>query len=81
MVANDPWDWTTFDPKGMAGRMYIEDYYTLLHRKYENWKIRFFYVVPIITMGAICCHGNRSSNPTWPKTECNLSLTPLMLQI
>ena len=20
------------------------------------------------SMGAICCHGNQSSNPTWPKT-------------
>ena len=22
-------------------------------------------------MGAICCHGNQSSNPTWYKTLCN----------
>ena len=22
-------------------------------------------------MGAICCHGNQSSNPTWSKTLCN----------
>ena len=20
------------------------------------------------SMGAICCHGNKSSDPTWPKT-------------
>ena len=32
-------------------------------------------------MGAICCHGNQSSNPTWSKTLCNQSPTPMMLQI
>ena len=32
-------------------------------------------------MGAICCHGNQSSNPTWSKTYCNQSPTPMMLQI
>ena len=32
-------------------------------------------------MGAICCHGNQSSNPTWSKTKCNQSPTPMMLQL
>ena len=32
-------------------------------------------------MGAICCHGNQSSNPTRSKTKCNQSPTPMMLQI
>ena len=32
-------------------------------------------------MGAICCHGDQSSNPTWSKTYCNQSPTPMMLQI
>ena len=32
-------------------------------------------------MGAICCHGNQSSNPTSSKTYCNQSPTPMMLQI
>ena len=30
-------------------------------------------------IGAICCHGNQSSNPIWPKTSGSLSATPLML--
>ena len=30
-------------------------------------------------MGAICCHGNQSSNPIWPKTLCSQSPTPMML--
>ena len=30
-------------------------------------------------MGAICCHGNQSSNLIWPKTSCSLSPTPMML--
>ena len=33
------------------------------------------------SMGAICCHGNQSSDPTWPKTYCNLSPSSMMLQI
>ena len=33
------------------------------------------------TMGAICCHGNQSSDPIWPKTSFRLSPTPIMLQL
>ena len=32
-------------------------------------------------MGAICYHGNQSSNPIWPKIYCSLSPIPIMLQI
>ena len=32
-------------------------------------------------MGAIRCHGNQSSYPTWSKTYCNQSPAPMMLQI
>ena len=32
-------------------------------------------------MGAICCHGNQSSNLIWPKTLCSQSPTPMMLQM
>ena len=32
-------------------------------------------------MGAICCHGNQSSDPIWPKTLCSQSPTPMMLQM
>ena len=30
-------------------------------------------------MGAICCHGNKSSNPIWSKTLWSQSPTPMML--
>ena len=33
------------------------------------------------SMGAICCHGNQSSDPTWPKTYYNLSPSSMLLQI
>ena len=33
------------------------------------------------SMGAICCHGNQSSNPIRPKTLCSQSLTPIMLKV
>ena len=36
MGANDPWGGAIFDPRGMVGRIYTEDHYTLLHTKYES---------------------------------------------
>ena len=78
MGANDPRGGAIFDPRGMIGRIYKKDHYTLLHTKYEGSgpcgfeEEDFFYVLPhhahCKSMGAICCHGNQSSNPTWPKT-------------
>ena len=46
-----------FDPRGMIGRIYIEDHYTLLHTKYESsgpcgfGEEDFFYVFPITPPG------------------------------
>ena len=37
MGANDPRGGATFDPRGMIGRIYIKDHYTLLHTKYESF--------------------------------------------
>ena len=34
--ANDPRGGAIFDTKGMVGRIYKEDHYTLLHTKYES---------------------------------------------
>ena len=36
MGANDPRGGAIFDPRGMVGRIYKEDQYTLLHTKYES---------------------------------------------
>ena len=33
------------------------------------------------SMGAFCCHGNKSFDPICPKTLCSLSPTPMMLHI
>ena len=41
-----------------------------------NWSLDFPHYNP---MGAICCHGNQSSDPILPKTSCNQSPTPMML--
>ena len=125
MGDNDPRGGAIFDPRGMVGRIYKEDHYTLLHTKYESsgpsgfggedfflcfshnapgagpvWtpgarlagsikrtiiycntqnvkalglvvsekKIFFLCFSHCKSMGAICCHGNQSSDPTWPKT-------------
>ena len=36
MGANDPRGAAIFDPRGMIGRIYKKDHYTLLHTKYEG---------------------------------------------
>ena len=36
MGANDPRGGAIFDPRGVIGRIYKEDHYTLLHTKYEG---------------------------------------------
>ena len=36
MGPNDPRGGAIFDPRGMVGRIYKEDQYTLLHTKYES---------------------------------------------
>ena len=36
MGANEAQDGTIFEHRGMVGRNYKEDYYTLLHTKYES---------------------------------------------
>ena len=63
------------DPRGTVGRIYIEDHYTLLHTKYESFapcgfgeEDFFLCFSHCKSMGAICCHGNQSSDLTWPKT-------------
>ena len=37
MRANDPRGGAILHPRGMIGRNYIEDHYTLLHTKYESF--------------------------------------------
>ena len=36
MGANDPQSRAFLDPRGMVGRIYKEEHYTLLHTKYES---------------------------------------------
>ena len=36
---------------------------------------------PYNHIGAIGCHGNQSSDPIWPKTQCSQCPTPMMLQM
>ena len=52
MGPNDPRGGAIFDPRGMNGRIYKEDNYTLPHTKYERYgpcgfeEEDFFYVFP-----------------------------------
>ena len=41
-----------------------------------EWSQDFSHYNP---MGAICCHGNQSSDPIYPKIYCSQSPTPMML--
>ena len=57
MGTNDPPGGAIFDPRGMIGRIYIEDHYILLHTKYESFgpcgfgEEDFFYVFPLTPPG------------------------------
>ena len=63
MGANDPHGGAVFDPRGMVGRIYTEDQYTLLHTKYESFgpcgfgeEDLFLCFSHCKSMGAICSH-------------------------
>ena len=57
MGANDPRAGAIFDPRGMIGRIYVEDHYTLQHTKYESFgpcgfrEEDFFYIFPMTPPG------------------------------
>ena len=43
------------DPRGMVGRIYEEDHYTLVHTKYESsgpcgFGVEDFFVIPIVSL-------------------------------
>ena len=58
--ANDPRGGAIFYPRGMVGRIYKEDDYTLLHTEYESsgpcnfGEEDFFYVFPMTPRGGAC---------------------------
>ena len=52
MEAHDPWGVANLNTRGMVGRIYVGDHRTFLPLKES--------------MGAICCHGNLSSNSIRP---------------
>ena len=62
------------DPRGTVGMINKEDHYTLLYTQnmkalclVVSEKKNFLCFSYRKSMGAICCHGNQSSDPTWPK--------------
>ena len=65
MGANDPRGGAIFDPRGMVGRIYKEDHYTLLNTKYESsrpcdfGKEDFFYVFFFRTPLGWCLYGSQ----------------------
>ena len=75
------------EPRDKVGRIYEGD---TKHCYTQNIKAlglivsekKSFKCVPHYNpMGAIRRHGNQNSNPIWPKTYCNLSPTPMIVQI
>ena len=52
MGANDPQGWAIFDHRGMVGRIYKENHYTLLHIGFEE--DFFFMLFPIRPRGGAC---------------------------
>ena len=60
MGDNDPRGLAIFDPRGMVGRIYKEDHYTLLHTKFESsgpcsfGEEDFFMIFPLRPRGGAC---------------------------
>ena len=81
MSVNDAPGRGLYGCQGHVGRNFKEEHYTLLHTEYESSGPcgfgEFFCFKHCKSMGAICCHGNHSSVPTWP----NISPTSMMLLI
>ena len=38
MGANDPWGVASLDPRGLIGRIFVVDHYTLLHTKCVSYR-------------------------------------------
>ena len=59
---------TSFDPRGLTGRIYVVDHYTLLHIKYvscglHGFREDFFYVFPIIRLWELMTLGRGQFEP------------------
>ena len=67
------------DPMGTVGRIYEDNYYTLLYIKYESPGPCEFGEVSCSShcksSGAVCYHGNQSSGLTLPKPTATFALT------
>ena len=65
MGANDPRGIASLDPRGLIGRIYVGDHYTLLPTKYistgpHGFKDDFFQVLSISSLSVLMTHG------AWP---------------
>ena len=83
--ANDPQGMANLDHRSMVGRIFVGDHLTLLHTKYLSSGPHgfrgddFFSFSHYKSMGVICWHGNKNSNPISPKILYSLSLHLIML--
>ena len=74
METIDPRGVAKFDPRGMAGTIYVEDHYPLLHTKYQSCgpsgfrEEDFFSFSHCKSMGPICFHGNHNFDTICSKT-------------
>ena len=71
MTANNALGCGPMNPRVMVGKIYKENYYTLLHAKYKNagpcgFGEDFFFHYK--STAAIRCHGNQRPDLTWVLT-------------
>ena len=67
MGTNDPRGVASLDPRGLIGRFYVVDHYTLLHTKYissgpHGFREKDFLIFPIISLWELITPGVW---PTW----------------
>ena len=68
MGVNDPQGMTNLDPRGMVGRIYVGDHYTLQHTKYMNcgphgFREEDFLRFPIISLWELMTPGHGQFRP------------------
>ena len=73
----NPWGVANLEPRGLIGRIYVEDHYTLLHSQYiscepHGFREEDFLSFPIISLWELMTPG------TWPVWTPGASLAGFM---
>ena len=66
MTANDPQGMASLNPRGLIGRIYVVDHYTLLHTKYISSGPHGFQEEDFLSFSHYKCMGANDPSGVWP---------------